>query len=595
VANHIDPEHDTTRLAIKTMINVALATGGVGGTPLPVPRSGFVVRSAIVKAAPDLRVTVTRFNYDTEAKKWAEDTAYDPLLRHTRLDDYTILCLVDVLLDQICKISLAQPPHQQRFSFSVQPTFDPDSGAVTAITNELKLSSLYTNEAVAPEGHGPAGEWPELPLQYQLSPSDQVLLYDSTTRCIDPGEIARNVNRQLMAWNAADSSAPYADTAPDSCVVGLQLNDPCCMFLFFSHSVYVSDFYLDQLDIYGTKPTVTGAFKNDARQLWVGAANTQSGLKALAPSKLAVVSSKKTLSSVLEAAASTSPPSQPPLKIPHFTKSSLTKTPTSLLHPQQLLLNRTSVIPRSLAATPTRASRQPTMPPPADFASCQFELLIHPDYRQPPPRPFPAWKYDARATYSPQTQLPMTPIYLYDMVLAVRRRPRHTPGNYELQELHIEIPVEDPSDTHNPSDNMWREPLLVGGDYSGKGVQMTGNDRFVPTLSSADHSSDDGKACLRVTLIPRTGEAQGTVLLKDDSASAEASVRLAEVRLAQIVDTRTRVLLVKQKGKPAVSTPAGRCFVKMTEVYASGQPDQLSWAVVLKTKDRDQDQNGHDL
>jgi hypothetical protein len=191
--------------------------------------------------------------------------------------------------------------------------------------------------------------------------------------------------------------------------------------------------------------------------------------------------------------------------------------------------------------------------------------------------------------------LPITPIYLYDLVLAVRRRLRHTPGTFELQELFIEIPVEDPSDTHNPADNMWREPLLVSGDYSGKGVQMTGNDRFVPTLSNTDHSSDDGKACLRITLIPRTGEAQGTVLLKDDSASAEASVRLAEVRLAQIVDFRTKVMIVRQKGHPPINTPAGRCFVKMTEVYASGQPPQVSWATVLKTKERDQDGKGHDL
>ncbi len=190
----------------------------------------------------------------------------------------------------------------------------------------------------------------------------------------------------------------------------------------------------------------------------------------------------------------------------------------------------------------------------------------------------------------------MTPNYLYDLVLAIRRRAPHTAGDFELQQLFIEIPVEDVSDTRSPSDNMWREPLLVGGDYAGKGVQMTGNDRFVPTLSSGAGSTDDGKASLRITLIPRTGEAQGTMLLKDDRSSAEASVRLAEVRLAPIVDTRTRVLIAnKQAGQPAVSTAAGRCFVKMTEVYTGGRQNQLSWAVVLKTNDKDKDAQGNTL
>ena len=165
--------------------------------------------------------------------------------------------------------------------------------------------------------------------------------------------------------------------------------------------------------------------------------------------------------------------------------------------------------------------------------------------------------------------------------------------------MFIEIPVEDGSDTRNPGDNLWREPLLVGGNYAGRGVHMTSNQRFVPTLSSGV-SSDDGKECLRITLVPRSGQTEGTMTLRDDRASAEASVRLAEVRLAGIVDSRTRVLIARLggpsgPGSSSVSTPAGRCFVKMTEVYASGQQDQRSWAIVLKTGARDKDGKGNDM
>ena len=226
VANHLDPEHDATRLSIKKLINQALATGSVNGKPIPVPRSGFVVRSAAVKAAPDLRVTVTRFQFDTSKRSWVEDESYDPLLRHTRLDDYTIFCLVDVPLDQICKINLAQPPHQQRFAFSVQPTFHPDTGAVKDITNELKISKLFTNESLAPEGNGPEGEWPELDPDYQLTTKQEAELYDSIIRCVVLGKW--NSDWKIAHKVPPKSLGPYEDAVPDSCLVGLQLNDPCC-------------------------------------------------------------------------------------------------------------------------------------------------------------------------------------------------------------------------------------------------------------------------------------------------------------------------------------------------------------------------------
>ena len=258
VANHMDPQHDTVRLTIKQMINQALATGGPNGTAIPVPRAGFILRSAAVKAAPDLRVTVTRFRFDDSTKMWLEDTAHDPLVRHTRLDDATLLCLVDTPLELLCKITATQPPHQQRFAFDVAPTLDPDTGAVTAVTNVLKISALYTNEAVAPEGPDEKGRWNDLPDEYQLSAQQQKGLYDAGTRCIAPDEIARQAVAQLGVWSAAEKKAtgkgPYEDAVPDSCVVGMELNDPCCKirtptFVFVSFLpclLFLSVFFLAQ-------------------------------------------------------------------------------------------------------------------------------------------------------------------------------------------------------------------------------------------------------------------------------------------------------------------------------------------------------------
>lgn len=228
-ANHLDPEHDYVRLSIKQLINTSLLRGGPGGTPIPVPKSGFVVRSSAVKVAPDLKVAVTC--YTLSGNSWDEDTTHDPLLRLTRLDDYTILCLLDCGLDQVCKITLAQPPHQQRFALSLSLSTDPDTGAPLGVAPALQIKSLYTNEHVAPEGHGDDGIWPELPDDFQFKTGEQDGFYIEETRRIAADEIARKVVEKLTTWSTASGKSPYTDDVPDSCVVGLQLNDPCCKLL----------------------------------------------------------------------------------------------------------------------------------------------------------------------------------------------------------------------------------------------------------------------------------------------------------------------------------------------------------------------------
>lgn len=240
-SNHLDPQFDTGRLAIKTMINEALATGGAGSSPLPVPRSGFVLRSSAVKVAPDIKITVTRFIQDAN-KAWIEDTQYDPLLRHTRLDDFTILCLLDLPLDQVCRITMAQPPHQPRFALSgkLVETADPTTKqTITDYRPKLLVKKLYTNETTAEReaaAADPPGSWPKLDDKYQmLDSNEEAGFYHLATRRIAADEIARKVGQKLTDWNSdSGSAAPYTDPVPDSCVVGMQLNDPCCKLVRFS-------------------------------------------------------------------------------------------------------------------------------------------------------------------------------------------------------------------------------------------------------------------------------------------------------------------------------------------------------------------------
>jgi hypothetical protein len=200
------------------MINEALAQG------IPVPRSGFVIRSAAIKAAPDLKVCVTMYTLQGDA--WVEDKISDPLLRHTRLDDFSLLCVLECGLDQIYKISFTQPPHQQRFAFPVNVDFDLDTGAPKRIEPELHVRALYTND----KAPGAQGSWNDLDQAYQFSENEQKDFYDTDKRLIAPDLISSKLGEKLVAWNAANGgqNGPYTDAVVDSCVLGFELNDPSC-------------------------------------------------------------------------------------------------------------------------------------------------------------------------------------------------------------------------------------------------------------------------------------------------------------------------------------------------------------------------------
>jgi hypothetical protein len=234
-------------------------------------------------------------------------------------------------------------------------------------------------------------------------------------------------------------------------------------------------------------------------------------------------------------------------------------------------------------------SRSQNAWPPTDTPGAQFELLLHPDYRPPPPRPFPPYLSTQSTLYSPQTILPISPTYLYDLILAIRRRPGPSHAGLLLQKLYIELPIQDNTDTRSSATNFSREPLLQGGSYAGTKISMAGgNQRFVPTLESAAHSTDDGQACIRVTLVPRSGKSNGMLALDEPELSAQISVRLGEVRIAGVVDgtTTARIATYDRGSVGFKGMRCGRCFVKMTEVYGGGG-QRYSWATVLKSEDND--------
>jgi hypothetical protein len=245
-ANHLEPEYDFTRLRMKAVFNDYLrhAIGNTGKTP-PVPRYGFVIRSGVVKSTPDLRLKVTCWTRGkvedpdkpgTFKDGWVEDPKRDPLVQHTRMDEFTIFSLVDCLPEEIYMIKFSQPPHQQRFAL-VYNVRDENS---TERTARVIVKRLYTDKDQAPP-HDPHDaavlseddkyKWNSLPSNEEISSHTD--FYTVASRCIKPQKLADEANKRILQW-ANDPiyqrKPPYTDTVPNSCILGLELNDPACMY-----------------------------------------------------------------------------------------------------------------------------------------------------------------------------------------------------------------------------------------------------------------------------------------------------------------------------------------------------------------------------
>ncbi|KAH8654009.1 hypothetical protein BGZ60DRAFT_435848 [Tricladium varicosporioides] len=512
-ANHLEPDYDSTRLRVKEVYNFYLSSNihPLEGVSPPVPRFGFIFRSSVVKAIPDLKITVTCWLFDTTNQKFVEDTnkpPRNPVLRLTKMDDFTILCLLDCLPEEISEIKIAQPPHQQRYSMgeSLKPAAD------KSITAELLVRMLYTSKD-APEGTGEHGEWKLLPdgvtppgtkdKNEQPSHEEQVSFYNADTRCINPIAIAQVVNNKLR--NSQKYLNKYDDPVPNACILGMELSDPA-----YSLTIHQPKDTPPGSGAYNP-PTGSKPFDTWTRQLWTG----------ISPDPQ---------------------PHDPQGKLDTANLPSQPLIPSTTPDPNKIMLPGTGTLSQvSTLTTPPRfnSSSIITLPPfnitsspgPQTIPGPQFTLLIHVDYRPPPPTPMLA--NNGQPIYAPMDYLPTDTEYLYDIIIAIRRKnPNLSPG-YKLSELRIEMPIS-PDDKDGPdSHGIVREPLFKMGGYKGPGVRMVRNQRFVPTLyNSVDPA---GKPILGVKLIPRSGRQDATIQLLNDGRTNELSVRLAEVELAPVM------------------------------------------------------------
>nr|OQO29955.1 hypothetical protein B0A51_02546 [Rachicladosporium sp. CCFEE 5018] len=208
VANHLDRDDDLVRDYIKGVFNEYLKAD-VGGAHMQVPFNGFILRSQIVQVMPDLRITVT---WTGDDPKKTDSRA--PYCRYTKLDDITLLCLLDRQVEELDNITFAQPPHQQRFSLG--------SSLTTTGLPKFNLTKLYTRSPLVGK------DWPTL----SPSPSDTeaAAWYDVDSRMVRVTPLAKAINAKLTFGSASGKGEAYLDYVPNSAELAMELNDKAYYF-----------------------------------------------------------------------------------------------------------------------------------------------------------------------------------------------------------------------------------------------------------------------------------------------------------------------------------------------------------------------------
>jgi hypothetical protein len=214
---------DIIRWAIKDGYNTYLQKTLPKTTHMPqIPRFGFIIRSAVIKAFPGLHVDIP-----FPAADAAKETRAT-ICHLTAINDTTLMCLLDRGPEELDIIQLTQPPHQQRFSLGENISFDPKTNIPTV---EFELMDLYTKNP-------PAGEWP------RGSPTKSTVVWDPSTRCFDVGQL-KTIISKYMTDNLPDYKDD--DNLVTSLPIGLELNDPCYYLKYHNPKIAYASQGLRQL------------------------------------------------------------------------------------------------------------------------------------------------------------------------------------------------------------------------------------------------------------------------------------------------------------------------------------------------------------
>lgn len=217
IANHIEGDDDQIRTAIKSTLEDYLRTVDPQIKYVPqIPKSGFLLRSALVTKFPNLIVTAP----------WEKNAGQAPILRHEVLSEDVMLVLFDRTPgDGLLKtITISQPPHQQ--CFAAADEVGPDSADITKTVFRVGYKKIYTT----PTAQQPTDDDRKKDL------TTTTWTYDSKSPC----PVFHFESRMLVFPNYADvllqtlrdnmPAGQFTDDISTSALVGLQLNEPMYQF-----------------------------------------------------------------------------------------------------------------------------------------------------------------------------------------------------------------------------------------------------------------------------------------------------------------------------------------------------------------------------
>lgn len=209
LANHLDGNDDRIRQAIKTAFNKFLATQTDPKSKSPdvlfpqVARAGFFIRSKVIEAFPDIRLTA---EWPPHVKHPASAQSEVDI---RDVDKGLVYCLLDRLPEDsaLASITITQPPHQQCFSIGVSS----DSGSLIL---DLEIKKM-------PKPNPDSGKWESFePLHWTQKNLATPQIYDWDTRVILVKSLRDVMEAQLKTLLG------YGDQWQlTSAVMGLQLND----------------------------------------------------------------------------------------------------------------------------------------------------------------------------------------------------------------------------------------------------------------------------------------------------------------------------------------------------------------------------------
>ena len=530
VANHLDKDDDVTRRQIKRMFNDYLQTPVSGANMRPqIPSNGFIIRSGIIKAMPDMKITIN----------WQKPDARYPYCRWTKWDDETLMCLLDRPFEELESIILEQPTHQQRFSLGSGIAVDTQGN----VTVNFEPRQLYTQNP-------PSGEWKNIGSLVANS------WYDVPSRALKLRPMAVALNNMLQYKRDSDNVAKpdvdgraYIDPMPNSCEFGLELNDPVYYFEIsppdgtptftsFPRKLYVKD-----------PPSPSSSPAPSQHQGTVPA--SQDLREKVSTSVAGVKATVGIHKSQLSPRASALSPAHEQAKI---------QAAPSLRSPSHISIpssphSRTKIQP---LPTPVEGLEHNKLIVSTSTLQTRFTLTVFPDYKGLPTR-------YAQDKYDPNDFIPTSNIYFFDLIFNIRKRPGAASSQYQLLKIMLDIPLL-ASATSKPT-----QESLLAADYDGPGLRMLSNQRFIPFLfndkvdvpSTGAGTGTDASTNLHIELIPRSAD-DGYVIPLNDKRTEELGFRLGEPRISPVVVT-TPVEIVGERKR----LDRGKSTIRMTEVYST--------------------------